>query len=258
MTMVKGLIPAAGQASRLHPLSVAVPKELLPIGLRPAVDYHVRDLLNHGIHEIVLVINRDKTRMRDYLTRVFPRARFTFVFQDPPIGLGFAMLEAQDLLADSPFVMLLPDNLSFGRESLVRMLIDGHARCGTSCVPLFQDGRYKPGAKLGMEVREGRNGLPRIVQAHPPGKAPSDRKIYFGPAAWLFTPEVFDHLRICANTYDTFGGDFSEKPAMEALMRSGRLTGIWVECDCFDIGTPEGYIDCLRFFLSHPDAPSQR
>ncbi|MBI5570763.1 MAG: NTP transferase domain-containing protein [Desulfomonile tiedjei] len=254
MTTLKGLIAAAGHGTRLHPLSVAVPKELLPIGVRPAVDYQVRDLLEHGIREIVVVINREKIRMRDYLTRVFPEAVFRFVFQDPPVGLGFAMLEAQDLLENDPFLMLLPDNVFFGRESLSRTLIDGYSHCRTSCVPLFHDGRYKPGAKIGMEIRANSEGLPRIAQTHPLGQVPSDRKVYFGPAAWFFTPEIFDHLTISANTYDTFGGDFSERPAVEGLMRSGGLTGIWVEGDCFDIGTPQGYIDCLRFFLSQEDA----
>ena len=254
VTSLKGFIAAAGHGVRLHPLSVAVPKELLPVGLRPAVDYHVRDLLDHGVREIVVVINPDKTRLRDYLTQVFPEAHFTFVFQDPPVGLGFAMLEAEDLLENDPFLMLLPDNVFFGRESLSRMLIEGHRHSGTSCVPLFHDGRYKPGAKVGMEIRRDSTGMPRIARAHPLTQVPSDRQVYFGPAAWFLTPEVFDHLKISANTYDTFGGDFSERPAMEGLMRCGRLTGIWVEGNCFDIGTPQGYLDCLRFFLSQEDA----
>lgn len=253
MTKYKGLIPAAGLGTRLYPLSLAVPKELLPIGIKPAIDYHVRDLMEAGIREVVVVTNRDKPRIRDYLVRVFPEVRFSFVFQDPPTGLGFALLLCEDFLEDDPFVMLLADNLFFGRPSLSVSLTEQFDRTGMSCIPLFKEGRFKPGAKVGMELKETENSFHRIVAVHPLHRLPSDRRLFFGPAAWLFTPEVFNYLHTEASEWDTFSGDYSERPAVEGMARVGRLATTWVDGDCFDIGTLKGYLDCVSFYHSRQD-----
>ena len=248
---MKGIIPCAGLGTRLHPLSLAVPKELLPIGAYPAVHHHVHDLLAADIKDIVVVINKKKTAIRDYLHGVFPEADFQFVYQEEPKGLGQAMLLAGENIEGNSTVMLLPDNIFFGSESLSKSLTEAHALTGKSCVALFRDGRYKRGSRAGMDLVS-TNGDSNLIKAvHPIDNIPTDRQVFFGPAAFLFTPAVFDHLEAKSRAWDFSRGEYSERPAVEELVKTGNLHGVWVEGQCFDIGSIDGYLECLQFFLKH-------
>jgi UTP--glucose-1-phosphate uridylyltransferase len=236
--------------SRLRPLSIAVPKELLPVGEKPAVHYAVEDLVSGSVRRIVVVINKSKSRIKDYLREVFPEVSFTFVFQEDPKGLGFALLESKRWLDDGPFVLLLPDNIFFGMEPLSVSLIRAHTRTGKSCVALFGIGKFKAGARVGLEVVPDAAGLHSVTAMHfldTAGPAPG---IFFGPAAMLFTPEIFPHLESNHAHWDFSRGDYTERPALEGLISAGGLTAAWVEGQCFDVGTLAGYKDCLRFLFS--------
>lgn len=236
--------------SRLRPLSTAVPKELLPIGEKPAVHYAVEDLVRSDILQVIVVINKSKTRIKDYLREVFPRVGFTFVFQEEPKGLGFALLESRKWLDDEPFVLILPDNIFFGAEPLSVSLIRAHTRTGKSCVALFESGKFKAGARVGLEVVPDAAGFHSVTAMHvldTAGRAPG---IFFGPAAMLFTPEIFPHLESNHAHWDFSQGDYTERPALEGLISAGGLAAAWVEGECFDVGTLGGYRDCLRFLYS--------
>ena len=248
---MKGIVPCAGLGSRLRPLSIAVPKELLPIGEKPAVQYPVEDLVRGGVRDIVIVINTSKTRIKDYLRDVFPQVGFTFVFQENPRGLGFALLESKRWLDDGPFVLLLPDNIFFGPEPLSVSLIRAHRRSGKSCVALFESGKFKAGARVGLEVVPTAGGFHSVTSMHfvdVSGPAPG---MFFGPAAMLFTPEIFPHLESNLARWDASRGDYTERPALAGLISARGLTAAWVEGECFDIGTLRGYTECLRFLLAN-------
>ena len=247
---MKGLIPCAGLGTRLHPLSLAVPKELLPIGSYPAVHYHAQDLLAADIKDIVVIINEKKTAIKDYLQGVFPEADFQFVCQEEPKGLGHAMLLARESIGENPIVMLLPDNIFFGSEPLSKSLIEAHKRTGRSCVTNFKDGRYKRGSRAGMELVSIKGDCNLIRAVHPLEDLPKNRRVFFGPAAFLFTLAVFDHLEAKSRSWDFSRGEYSERPAVEELVKTRSLDGVWVEGQCFDIGTIDGYLECLQFVLT--------
>lgn len=248
---MKGLVPCAGLGTRLHPLSLAVPKELLPIGAYPAVHYHIQDLLAADIRDIIVVINEKKTAIRDYLQGIFPEVGFQFVYQEEPKGLAQAMLLARESIGENPIVMLLPDNIFFGSESLSKSLTEAHKRTGRSCVTLFKDGRYKRGSRSGMEPASTKGRFNLIKAVHPIENIPIDRQVFFGPAAFLFTPAVFNHLEAESRAWDFSRGEYSERPAVEELVKTRSLDGVWVEGQCFDIGTIVGYLECLQFVLKH-------
>jgi len=243
---MKGLIPCAGKGTRLHPLSLAVPKELLPVGVKPAVSFHVEDLSAAGIREIIVVINRAKSRIEDYLTHVFPQLEFRFVIQDDPGGLGFAILASRELIGNEPFLLLLPDNIFFGLEPLSVSLLREQKKTGKSCVALFRDGKFKPGARTGYELKPLPDGGRAVSAVHPVEALPPDKEVFFGPAAMLFTSEIFLHLESSAGDWDPSEGDYTERPALESLIHSGGVHPAWVEGECFDIGTVDGYKDCLK------------
>ena len=219
------------------------------MGDKPAVHHAVKDLTDAGVQDIVLVINRSKERIKDYLWEAFPTTDFTFVLQDEPRGLGFAILESRNFLDGGPFALLLPDNIFFGEEPLSTSLIREYNRTGRSCVTLFRGGKFKPGARFGFEVDRTTEGIDRVIAAHPVDKAPPGTSVHFGPAALLLTEEIFPYLKSESEQWDPREGDFTERPALSRLIEAGGLSAAWVEGECFDIGTVEGYMECLRYLL---------
>ena len=82
---IKGLIPCAGLGTRLHPLTHVIPKELLPIGTTPAIYFHVKDLLEADIRDVIIVVNDSKSIIGDYLRVTFPEIRFIRLEVSPPM-----------------------------------------------------------------------------------------------------------------------------------------------------------------------------
>jgi UTP--glucose-1-phosphate uridylyltransferase len=121
--LAKAIIPAAGHGTRFHPLTLSVPKELLPVNRKPMIQLAVEEALATGIQEIGIVIRKGKEEIRNYFEAIMAssdsllegfknalaRATLKFIFQEKPLGLGNAIFEARDFIKDSPFVMLIPD-----------------------------------------------------------------------------------------------------------------------------------------------------
>lgn len=209
-----------------------------------------------------MVINPRKTPIADYLEAVFPSVDFTFHVQGEPRGLGFAVLESEPLLGDTPFVMLLPDNLFVGKRGLTASLRDVYHRTRKCCLTLFRDGRIKPGAKVGLEVGVSASGDHPIRAMHQLDRIPPSVEVHTGPAAYLFTPDVFELLETGLKSWDASEGDYTEREALRNLIGLGRLCAAWVEGICFDVGTQQGYVNCLKYFLTEwegcPPVPEQQ
>lgn len=132
------VIPLAGLASRLYPVTKVVPKALLPIpgkdgSLRPAVDWIVREALDSKVEEIILVVSpRDGELINRYFTepptenlagvageRILNAweelrdlgDRLRYVYQQEPAGFGDAVLQTKEIVGSEPFILLLGDHL---------------------------------------------------------------------------------------------------------------------------------------------------
>lgn len=118
------LIPAAGLGTRLRPVTRSVPKELLPIGTRPMLQWCLTEALEGGFDEIGIVVSAAKPALEAYVREerwkegLLPAlddaargARLTVFVQDPPAGVVGAVLAAGVWAQESPFAVLLPDNV---------------------------------------------------------------------------------------------------------------------------------------------------
>ena len=121
------LIPAAGLGTRLRPVTRSVPKELLPIGTRPMLQWCLTEALEGGFDEIGIVISGAKPALEAYvreerwkdgllpaLADAARAARVTLFRQDPPEGVVGAVLAAGAWTQEGPFGVLLPDNVRIG------------------------------------------------------------------------------------------------------------------------------------------------
>jgi UTP--glucose-1-phosphate uridylyltransferase len=136
------VIPAAGLGTRFLPATKTVPKELFPIGDRPAIQYVIDEALGAGIDHIVIVSSRSKPAIEAYfrpddeleakleadgkhdlverLRSINRDWRATVVYQDEPRGLGHAVGCAREAVGDEPFAVMLPDELMGSSALLAR------------------------------------------------------------------------------------------------------------------------------------------
>src|SRR5213592_1943057 len=125
--VTKAVIPAAGLGTRFLPATKATPKEMLPVVDKPAIQYVVEEAVAAGLADILMVTGRNKRSLEDHfdhneeLARVQESAdlgRIHYVRQGAPLGLGHAVLCAEDHVAGSPFAVLLGDDLIDPRDPL--------------------------------------------------------------------------------------------------------------------------------------------
>src|SRR5438552_1123528 len=105
------VIPAAGLGTRLLPLSRALPKEMLPVGRRPVLEYILDELRAAGIERALLVISEAKEAIRQYFGAGGAGLRLDYAIQPEQRGLGDAILCAEEWAADNCFVVALGDCL---------------------------------------------------------------------------------------------------------------------------------------------------
>src|SRR5712692_6072526 len=153
---MKALIPAAGLGARMLPVTKVVPKELLPIEGKPAIQWVLEEALSAGLREFVVVLSPRKAILRDFLTpigeehsfsghrglqeleRLLRSVKIAFVEQPAPLGLGDALLRCRDVVGEEPFALLLPDNVFSDQSRLLKELVEVNRIQGKSCVALWK------------------------------------------------------------------------------------------------------------------------
>lgn len=157
---MKAVIPAAGLGTRFLPATKAMPKEMLPVVDKPAIQYVVEEAASAGIDDILVIIGRNKNAISNHfdsvpelevklmekgdtgrLARVMQSsdlADIHFVRQGEPKGLGHAVLRARTHVGDSSFAVLLGDDLIDERDPLLTTMIEEHHRTGAAVVALME------------------------------------------------------------------------------------------------------------------------
>ena len=268
---MKGLIIAAGYGTRFLPVTKTIPKEMLPLVSKPSIAFIVEEMLEGGIHDIVVVSSRRKRALEDYLDREVeleelflregadeklekiqpPEAHFSFVRQQRMMGTGDALLQAAPLIGDEPFVVAYPDDLHFGSPSLTRQLIDVYEKSGESVMATLHDppelNRYGI-----LDIAEDGRHVTDIVEKPAPGEEPS-KEASIG--RYLLTPEIFPLLREGWEAH-TGTGEYYHTYALKELMRRGGVVHHPIEGRRLDTGTPEGYLEAILSYAS--SVPSLR
>ena len=236
---MKALILAAGKGTRLRPLTNTIPKHLLPAGDKPIL-FRVLDYIEEaGIKDIGIVVSPDSG---PYLEEAIGTGsgwggKITFIVQAQPLGLAHAVKVAQGFLGDSPFLMLLGDNLFQG--GVMDFLTDFQTSSSDASILLKEvaDPRAFGVAELDASGRV-------VHMAEKPKKPRSNLAII---GVYLFTAEI--HKAI-AQTKPSWRGELEITDAIQKLLEMGReirshiLKGWWL-----DIGSNDGLIEANRVVL---------
>lgn len=271
------VVPAAGMGTRMLPATKAVPKELLPILERPAIQFIVDEVLGAGVEHLVMVTSRTKPAIEDYfapspdvedalvrqgrtdaaeqLRRIGRDLRVTFVHQDAPRGLGHAVGCARTAVAGEPFFVVLPDEL-MEDSSLLRAMSDvfGDSERGVVAlkrVPRADLGRYGIVTPVGeVRNRSGASVVPiaDIVEKPSIESAPSDLAII---GRYALTPDVFD---IIDGLPTGTTGEIQLTDALDVQAATAPLSGLITDIGRWDVGNPRGWLEAVvAVGLQHPE-----
>lgn len=181
MTDIKGLILAAGAGSRLFPITYTRAKPLVPVAGRPILVYVVDKLRAVGINDIGVVVNPlNGHDIESYLHSSYPEVNWNIIVQQQPLGLAHAVKVSHSFLKESPFVMLLGDNLfSASLDTLVEQMETEHPDC------VLQLREVKDPRAYGVAEVDG-NRIVRLVEK------PSDPRSNLAIAGiYGFSPSIF-------------------------------------------------------------------
>jgi UTP--glucose-1-phosphate uridylyltransferase len=259
MALMKGVIVAAGYGTRFLPVTKTVPKELLPVGTKPAIAYIVDEFLASGIEEIIVISSRRKKALEDYFDReaeletvfgregkadklalVAPsRAHFAFVRQAEMLGTGHALLQVRPFLGGEPCIVAYPDDLHIGDPPLARQLIEIYERTGKSVLATILEpgdvsryGVVGPGPD-GVSVRS-------FVEKPSKGGEPS-HEVSIG--RYLYAPEFFELLEEGWAKHS--GGEYFHTYALDRLIAAGKVAFKRAEGLRLDTGSPAGYLEAI-------------
>ena len=261
MAVRKAVIPAGGLGTRLLPTTKSVPKELLPILDRPMIQYGVEELVAAGVEDIVIVTSPGKEALEHYfrpdpdlerhlqqsssvdaletVRRVSSLARFSFVLQEQPLGLGHAVLTARNEVGDEPFVVLLPDDIIWHSEGATEQMLRVFDKYQASVVAVEEiplEAIQSYGVVDSRSVEDRISEVRGLVEKPQPHEAPSNLAIV---GRYVLTPEIF---RCLERTSPGAKGEIQLTDGMGMLLEDHSMYAYRFYGTRYDGGTPLGML----------------
>ena len=261
MKVRKAVIPAAGLGTRFLPATKAQPKEMLPIVDKPAIQYVVEEAVRAGVTDILIITGRGKRSIEDHFDRSFELEHFLetkgkfdelkevreisemamihYIRQRDPLGLGHAVLVAEDHVAGEPFAVLLGDDIISERTPLLQEMLKVHERYGRSVIAVQEVARSEIGLYGSIQpefVEERLARIVSIVEKPAPDEAPSNLAAI---GRYILTPEIFDSLRSIAPGK---GGEVQLTDAINLLAQEQAVYAYVFEDGRFDVGNKLDYL----------------
>ena len=257
---MKGVILAAGYATRFLPASKTIPKEMFPLIDRPAIDFIVQEMVDSGIQDILLVSSRRKKVMEDYfdreveLTSAFSQsnefeklevikpieANIFTLRQQHMMGTGNALMLVEPFVDNEPFVVAYPDDIVLGEKPLSKQLIETWEKTGNTVLSvqeLEEDQLWRYGV-IDPDGDGNIMNVKKMVEKPKHGTAPS-RFVSFG--RYLYTPELFDALRTSDKSHSS-KSEFTQTEAINHMAALGKVSAVKFEGTRYDLGEPLGFL----------------
>jgi len=278
----KAVIPVAGLGTRMLPATKAIPKEMLPIVDKPLIQYIVKECVDAGIKEIVLVTHSSKNAIENHFDKSFelettlekrvkrqlldeiqaicPKdVTIMHVRQGEAKGLGHAVLKARPLVGDSPFVVVLPDVIlddataDLKTENLAAMLSryqeTGFSQIMVEPVPMELVSSYGVVDCDGHQLAVGDSkAMTAIVEKPPVDEAPSNLAVV---GRYVLSEQIWDLLEF---TPPGAGDEIQLTDAIAALMKIETVEAFHMSGKSHDCGSKIGYMKAnVEYCLRHPE-----
>ncbi|MDD2370766.1 MAG: UTP--glucose-1-phosphate uridylyltransferase GalU [Firmicutes bacterium] len=265
MKVRKAVIPAAGLGTRLLPATKAVPKEMLPILDKPAIQYIVEEAVEAGIEEILIITNRGKDAIENHfdisyelerhledknnqelleiIKPISKMVKIYFIRQQEPKGLGHAVGIAKEFINNEPFAVLLGDDLFYHEESnCLKSLINVYDKERKSVfalmkVPIEDVNKY--GIISGKMVEDNLYSVKSLIEKPSPMEAPTNLAVM---GRYVFTPKIFEMIE---ETKPGKGGEIQLTDAMNKLLAFQGMYGYIFDGKRYDTGNLLGYLKTI-------------
>ncbi len=259
----KAVLPLAGLGTRFLPASKAIPKEMVPVVDKPAVQYIVEECARAGIDDVLFVTSTGKAAMEDHFDRrldleaaleakgqadelalvrdVTELATIHSVRQHEPLGLGHAVLMgAGHVRADESFAVLLGDDIVDPGARFLERMIEAHERTGRPVIALMEVPHAEVHRYGVVEVapgdEEGEYLVSGLVEKPPADEAPSNLIIV---GRYVLPGSIFDVLRA---TPPGRGGEIQLTDGLQAMAADEPIVGIRLDARRHDTGDKLGYL----------------
>lgn len=278
MKVRKAVIPAAGLGTRVLPASKAVPKEMLPIVDKPAIQYIVEEAVAAGIEDILIITSRGKSLIEDHfdhapeleqkllasekhalyetVVSLAHICNIQYVRQREMKGLGHAVWCAKSFVGDEPFAVLYGDDVIIppSRPAIGEMMAVyeqyGKSVVGIKAVPTELISSY---CTLGVnEVSPHVYDIYDMIEKPMPDEIISNFAVL---GRCLLTPDIFDLL---AKTPPSRNGEIQLTDAMRVIARRRNMMGVEYSGTRYDMGNKLGILQAtVEVGLSHPEIGPQ-
>ena len=266
----KAVIPVAGLGTRMLPATKAIPKELLPIYDRPLIEHVVKEAIDGGIREIILItrsgkeaienhfdahyelehrlVKKGKDKILEDIVKIIPDdVKISSIRQADALGLGHAILCAKHFINNEPFAVLLPDVLVLDKKIRKKNisfheLINAWKNTGISQI-MVEQVDFNSIEKYGIVDTGGKKistfdtiPLKGLVEKPDPHDAPSNLAIL---GRYILSPNLFGLLE---NLKPGVGGEMQLTDALSKLLILEGLNALKTDADIYDCGNKMGYL----------------
>lgn len=277
MTIKKAILPVAGLGTRFLPASKSIPKEMVTVVDRPAIDYVVKEAVAAGIEQIILVTHSSKASIENYFDRNFelektleqkqkfdllkeikdilpPHVSVVSVRQPQPLGLGHAVLCAKSIVGNDDFAVLLPDVLvkdvdpTNDLSLMIQRFNETHAsQIMVEAVPDHLVDQYGI-VDVASVPNEGQSVVMQgIVEKPAVGSAPSNLSVV---GRYILPAEI---MQLLEQTPKGAGNEIQLTDAIAMLQQTNTVEAYRMKGQTFDCGSKLGYLKAvLHYGVDHP------
>lgn len=273
MKVTKAVIPAAGLGTRVLPVTKALPKEMLPIVDKPAIQYLVEEAVNSGIKDILIITNRGKGIIEDHFDRapeleqkltssgksgalsaivnISAMANIFFVRQKEANGLGHAISCARAFVNKEPFAVLYGDDIVRSTEPVCAQLMKAYEEynlpiLGVKKVPQESICKYSS-----LKVEHIKNNIFMCSDMIEKPKLGEEMSLYSILGRCILTPDIFDVLD---NTKPGAGNEIQLTDALKVLTHNRGAIAVEYEGTHYDMGNKLGIMKAqVDFALEHSE-----
>lgn len=252
---MKAIIPAAGLGTRLLPVTKTIPKEMLPVVDKPAIQFIVEEAVDSGIDEILIITGKGKRAIENYFDRAFELESYLekkgdleslerikkvndlpkihFIRQKKPNGLGDAILYAESFVNGEDFAVLLGDDIIDSKEPALKQLINFYEKNKGTYVAVEEKNDSSIsnyGVVSGEKLEEN---FFKVLEIEEKPKQPKSNLAIIG--RYILNSNIFNYLKKADL-------NLGELQLTDSLAKMNPLFAVKINGKRYDIGNKEGYL----------------
>ena len=263
--LTKAVFPVAGLGTRFLPATKAMPKELLPVIDKPLIQYAVEEAISANIETLIFITGRNKRAIEDHFDRNIELENFLinqgkkeqadlirsiipehvnciFVRQPKPLGLGHAVVCAESVVGDEPFLVMLADDLLVSKEvNNSHLLVKAYEKEQKTQLSVMEVNDKSISKYGGVVKGESIGEVKGLVEKPSTDNAPSNLASI---GRYVLSPDIFNILKKIAPGK---GGEIQLADAIDVQANNGGVSSVMLAGKRFDCGSIEGYLDAILY-----------